>query len=192
MQNHRKGLTLWMTGLSGAGKSTIANMLYVYLGDEGYSVEVLDGDIVRTNLSKGLGFSREDRETNLLRIAFVCRLLSRNGVIAISATISPYDSIRKKIRDLDPNFVEIFVNAPLQTCIDRDVKGLYKKALSNEIEHFTGISDPYQPPNDAEIEVHTDTESPEESVKNIINWLHKNGINESKVVATSIRTSANI
>ena len=172
---HNNGLTIWMTGLSGAGKSTISELLVSKIRALDAKVEVLDRDIVRTNLSKGLGFSKKDREINLLRIAFVCRLLSRNGVIAIAAAISPYDSVRKKIRELDPSLIEIYINAPLEKCIERDVKGLYKKALSGEIQHFTGISDPYEPPEDADIEVNTDRESPDESTSKIFVWLVNNG-----------------
>lgn len=172
---HNNGLTIWMTGLSGAGKSTISELLVSKIRTLDTKVEVLDGDIVRTNLSKGLGFSKKDREINLLRIAFVYRLLSRNGAIAIAAAISPYDSVRKKIRELDPSLIEIYINAPLEKCIERDVKGLYTKALSGEIQHFTGISDPYEPPEDADIEVNTDRESPDESTSKIFVWLVNNG-----------------
>ena len=172
---YKIGTTLWMTGLSGAGKTTIANSLAEKLIRRGEKVEILDGDIVRTNLSKGLGFSKEDRETNLKRIGFVCRLLSRNGAIAIAAAISPYDYIRKELRSQDENFIEVYVNAPLEKCIERDVKGLYKKALAGEIKQFTGIDDPYEPPEDAEIEVHTDKESVEESVNFVISRLEELG-----------------
>ncbi|MCH7495321.1 MAG: adenylyl-sulfate kinase [Candidatus Marinimicrobia bacterium] len=172
---YKIGTTLWMTGLSGAGKTTIANSLAEKLIRRGEKVEILDGDIVRTNLSKGLGFSKEDRETNLMRIGFVCRLLSRNGAIAIAAAISPYDQIRKELRSQDENFIEVYVNAPLEKCIERDVKGLYKKALAGEIKQFTGIDDPYEPPEDAEIEVHTDKESVEESVNFVIRRLEELG-----------------
>ncbi len=172
---YKTGTTLWMTGLSGAGKTTIANSLAEKLIRQGEKVEILDGDIVRTNLSKGLGFSKEDRETNLKRIGFVCRLLSRNGAIAIAAAISPYDQIRKELRSQDENFIEVYVNAPLEKCIERDVKGLYKKALAGEIKQFTGIDDPYEPPEDAEIEVHTDKESVEESVNFVIRRLEELG-----------------
>ena len=172
---YKSGTTLWMTGLSGAGKTTIANNLAEVLIRNGEKVEILDGDIVRTNLSKGLGFSKEDRETNLMRIGFVCQLLSRNGAIAISATISPYDYVRKELRKQDENFIGVFVNAPIEKCIERDVKGLYKKALAGEIKHFTGIDDPYEPPEDAEIEVHTDKETVEESVNHIRKRLEELG-----------------
>ena len=172
---YKTGTTLWMTGLSGAGKTTNANLLAEKLIRRGEKVEILDGDIVRTNLSKGLGFSKEDRETNLMRIGFVCRLLSRNGVIAIAAAISPYDYIRKNLRKEDENFIEVYVNAPLEICIERDVKGLYKKALAGEIRQFTGIDDPYEAPEDAEIEVHTDKETPEESVDFVIRRMEELG-----------------
>ncbi len=172
---YKSGTTLWMTGLSGAGKTTITNRLAEVLIRRGEKVEILDGDIIRTNLSKGLGFSKEDRETNLKRIGFVCRLLSRNGAIAIAAVISPYDYIRKELRSEDENFIEVYVNAPLEKCIERDVKGLYKKALAGEIKHFTGIDDPYEPPEDAEIEVHTDKESVDESVNFVFSRLEELG-----------------
>lgn len=172
---YKLGTTLWMTGFSGAGKTTIANALAELLIRRGEKVEILDGDIVRTNLSKGLGFSKEDRETNLMRIGFVCQLLSRNGAFAIAAAISPYDYIRKNLRAADENFVEVFVNAPIEKCIERDVKGLYKKALAGEIKQFTGIDDPYEAPDDAEIEVHTDVETVEESVSIIIKRLEELG-----------------
>lgn len=172
---YKLGTTLWMTGLSGAGKTTIATLLAEKLTRRGEKVEILDGDVVRTNLSKGLGFSKEDRETNLMRIGFVCRLLSRNGAIAIAAAISPYDYIRKNLRKEDENFIEVYINAPIEKCIERDVKGLYKKALAGEIKHFTGIDDPYEAPEDAEIEVHTDKESPEESANFVIRRLEELG-----------------
>jgi len=172
---YKSGTTLWMTGFSGAGKTTIANALAELLIRRGEKVEILDGDIVRTNLSKGLGFSKKDRETNLMRIGFVCQLLSRNGAFAIAAAISPYDYIRKNLRAADENFVEVFVNAPIEKCIERDVKGLYKKALAGEIKQFTGIDDPYEAPDDAEIEVHTDVETVEESVSIIIKRLEELG-----------------
>ena len=172
---YKQGTTLWMTGLSGAGKTTIANLLAEKLIRRGEKVEILDGDVIRTNLSKGLGFSKEDRETNLMRIGFVCRLLSRNGAIAIAAAISPYDYIRKNLRKEDENFVEVYVNAPIEKCIERDVKGLYKKALAGEIKQFTGIDDPYEAPEDAEIEVHTDKETVEESVEFILRRMEELG-----------------
>ena len=172
---YKQGTTLWMTGLSGAGKTTIANLLAEKLIRRGEKVEIMDGDVIRTNLSKGLGFSKEDRETNLMRIGFVCKLLSRNGTIAIAAAISPYDYIRKNLRKEDENFIEVYVNAPIEKCIERDVKGLYKKALAGEIKQFTGIDDPYEAPEDAEIEVHTDKETVEESVEFILRRMEELG-----------------
>jgi len=144
------GGVVWLTGLSGAGKSTLANALVPVLKQQGKRhVEILDGDVVRTHLSKGLGFSREDRDENVLRIAFVAHLLARNGVIVLVAAVSPYKETRQKARDLigDASFVEVHVAAPLEACAARDVKGLYKKALAGEIPAFTGVSDPYEPPD---------------------------------------------
>ena len=146
-----RGFTLWFTGLSGAGKSTLAEIIEQKLKERGRYVEVLDGDVVRTNLSKGLGFSKEDRDTNIRRIGFVAHLLSRNGVAAITAAISPYRDIRDECRAMIGNFVEVYVKCPVNVCADRDVKGLYAKAIAGEIKHFTGVSDPYEEPLNAEI-----------------------------------------
>lgn len=162
-----KGFTIWFTGLSGAGKSTLSRMLHQQLGAAGAKVELLDGDIVRTHLSKGLGFSKQDRDENIRRIGFVCELLSRNGVIAIAAAISPYRAIRDELRSHMPDFIEIYVECPLEVLVQRDVKGLYKKALQGEISHFTGVSDPYEAPLHAEIVINSSTESPEESIGRI-------------------------
>ena len=164
-----KGCTVWFTGLSGAGKSTISTLLGQRLSAAGAKVELLDGDIVRTHLSKGLGFSHEDRDENIRRIGFVCELLSRNGVIAIAAAISPYRAVRRSVRGRIPNFVEVFVECPMDVLIARDVKGLYKRALSGELQHFTGISDPYEPPEAPELTVHSAQETPEQSVDRV--WL---------------------
>src|SRR5690242_15928303 len=155
-----KGFTLWFTGLSGAGKSTISAIVEKRLRDAGAKVEVLDGDVVRENLSKGLGFNKEDRDTNIRRIGFVCELLSRNGVIALVAAISPYRALREEIRSRIKNFVEVYVECPVEVVAGRDVKGLYKKALAGEIPQFTGISDPYEPPLSPEIVVHSSNETP--------------------------------
>ena len=168
---NKVGFTLWFTGLSGAGKSTITNILEKRFKDMGLKVEVLDGDVVRTHLSKGLGFSKEDRDTNIRRIGFVASLLSRNGVIVITAAISPYRDIRNEVRDMHENFVEVFAKCPLEVVEKRDVKGLYKKARSGEIPQFTGVSDPYEEPIDPEIIVETNKGIPEESADKIINWL---------------------
>lgn len=167
----QKGFTLWFTGLSGSGKSTLSEMVEETLLERGLNVEVLDGDVVRENLSKGLGFSKEDRDLNIRRIGFVCNLLTRNNAVAIAAAISPYKNIRDENRRLIGNFVEVFVDCPIDTLVERDVKGLYKKALSGEIKNFTGISDPYEPPEDAEIHVNTGTEKPEDSHDKIIRTL---------------------
>ena len=174
-----KGCCLWFTGLSGAGKSTISEALSAELKKRGAKFEVLDGDEVRENLSKGLGFSQEDRDTNIRRIGYVCHLLSRNGVISISAAISPYKAIRNQNRKMIGDFVEIFVSCPLEVLIERDVKGLYKKALAGEIKNFTGVSDPYEPPETPEIVVETNKETVEESTKKIMNYLEQNGWIES-------------
>jgi adenylyl-sulfate kinase len=162
-----QGFTLWFTGLSGAGKSTISAIIEKRLREGGAKVEVLDGDVVRENLSKGLGFSKEDRDTNIRRIGFVCELLSRNGVIVLVAAISPYRAVREEIRGRIPKFVEIHVECPLEVVADRDVKGLYKRAIAGEIPQFTGVSDPYEPPLDPEVTVRSDTETPEESADKV-------------------------
>ena len=179
MENRSKydrGFTLWFTGLSGAGKTTIAEIVEHELRDRIGSVEVLDGDIVRTNLSKGLGFSREDRDTNVLRIGFVAGLLTRNGVPVIVSAISPFKEVRDQVRrDIGEDFIEIFVDAPLEVCADRDVKGLYKKAFSGEIPQFTGVSDPYEPPAAPELVLNTDLEEPEESARKVIAKLEELG-----------------
>ena len=169
-----QGFTLWLTGLSGAGKSTISGIVEKRLRDAGAKVEVLDGDVVRENLSKGLGFSKEDRDTNIRRIGFVCELLSRNGVIAIVAAISPYRAVREEIRARIRNFVEIYVECPLEVVSGRDVKGLYKKAMAGEIPQFTGVSDPYEPPLHPEVVVHSASESAEESAARV--WATLEGL----------------
>jgi adenylyl-sulfate kinase len=167
-----KGFTLWFTGLSGAGKTTISRLVEAELRERGSRVEVLDGDIVRENLSKGLGFSKEDRDTNIRRIAFVADLLSRNGVPVITAAISPYREIRDEARELmGDRFIEIFVKASVEVCAERDVKGLYEKAFKGEIKEFTGVSDPYEPPLNPELTLDTEHQSPEESAGKILNLL---------------------
>ena len=169
--NEERGFTLWFTGLSGSGKTTISEIVERELRDRERPVEVLDGDIVRTNLSKGLSFSRDDRNINVLRIGFVANLLTRNGVGVIVSAISPYKEARDQVRRRIVDFVEVFVDAPLEVCADRDVKGLYKKAFAGEIEQFTGVSDPYEPPNAPDLVLKTDEESPEESVQRVIEKL---------------------
>jgi adenylylsulfate kinase len=173
----QNGFTLWFTGLSGAGKSTITGILVEELQKRGSQVEVLDGDIVRENLSKGLGFSKEDRDTNIRRIAFVANLLSRNGVPVITAAISPYRDIRDEARQMmDGRFIEAYVKASVEVCEERDVKGLYAKARSGEIKEFTGVSDPYEPPLEPELTLETEHESPVESAQRILAFLEQRGL----------------
>jgi adenylyl-sulfate kinase len=167
------GCTLWFTGLSGSGKSTLSQLVASRLRALGIKVEVLDGDIVRTLLCQGLGFSRDDREENIRRIGFVCELLSRNGVIAIAAAISPYRASRDELRKRIPNFIEIHMNCPVEVLIQRDVKGLYKKALSGEIKQFTGISDPYESPIAPELTIDSSSDSIESSVTRILRCLQE-------------------
>jgi adenylyl-sulfate kinase len=165
------GFVLWLTGLSGAGKSTIAAKLGPALAERGHRVELLDGDEVRTNLCQGLGFSRADRDTNIARIGYVAGKLATHGVAVLVAAISPYREARDRVRAAVDNFVEVHVAAPVSTCAERDVKGLYAKALSGEIKHFTGVSDPYEPPVDPELVLHTEAESVDDSVHQILTWL---------------------
>jgi adenylylsulfate kinase len=167
-----QGFTLWFTGLSGAGKTTISKLVVSELEARGSAIEVLDGDVVRQNLSKGLGFSKEDRDTNIRRVAFVADLLSRNGVPVITAAISPYRAIRDEARaQMDGRFIEAYVKASVEECERRDVKGLYAKARAGEIKEFTGVSDPYEPPENAEIVLETEEQTPEESAAAIIAYL---------------------
>jgi len=176
----QKGFTLWMTGLSGAGKTTLTTRLVRELRNQGLAIEVLDGDEVRTNLSKGLGFSKEDRDTNIRRIGYVSRLLSRNGVGVITAAISPYRAIRDEVRrsiEVDGAvFIEVYVKCPIPVLAERDVKGLYKKALAGEIKEFTGVSDPYEEPLEPEVVVATNQETVEESAHKIIRALARHGL----------------
>ena len=171
----QKGFTLWFTGLSGAGKSTLANRLATELRRRGMRVEILDGDEVRTNLSQGLGFSKEDRDTNIKRIGYVCKLLSRNGVVAISAAISPYREVRDYNRAQIGDFVEVYVQCSIEALTRRDVKGLYKKALAGELPNFTGVSDPYEPPLSPEITVDSERQREEESLRTILDYLERSG-----------------
>jgi adenylylsulfate kinase len=171
-----RGFTLWFTGLSGAGKTTISEIVEKELRARFGQVEVLDGDIVRTNLSKGLGFSREDRDTNILRIGFVADLLARNGVGVIVSAISPFKEARDQVRrNIGEDFIEVFVDAPLEVCAERDVKGLYKKAFAGEIPQFTGVSDPYEPPAAPELHIKTSEEEPNESARRVIDRLEELG-----------------
>jgi adenylyl-sulfate kinase len=166
------GFTLWFTGLSGAGKTTISKLLEQELRSRRRRLEILDGDVVRENLSKGLGFSKEDRDTNIRRIAFVADLLSRNGVPVITAAISPYRETRREARALiGERFIEVYVNASVEVCAERDTKGLYAKAFSGEIKEFTGVSDPYEVPEHAEIIVDTENQEPEESAAQVLAYL---------------------
>jgi adenylyl-sulfate kinase len=171
---HEQGFVLWLTGLSGAGKSTIAAKLGPALAERGHRVELLDGDEVRTNLCQGLGFTRADRDTNIARIGYVAGKLAKHGVAVLVAAISPYRQARDQVRAQVDHFVEVHVAAPVQICAERDPKGLYAKALSGQLPHFTGISDPYQPPLHPEIVLHTEAETVDESVHQLITWLEAN------------------
>jgi adenylylsulfate kinase len=174
-----QGFCLWFTGLSGAGKSTIAEIVMAELRARGHRVELLDGDEVRENLSKGLGFSKEDRDTNIRRIGYVAWLLARNGVVAITAAISPYRAVRDEIREMiGESFIEIHVDTPLEVCEERDVKGLYKKARAGEIGQFTGISDPYEPPYNPEVSLPTHDRHPEKSATELIAYLEERGLTQ--------------
>jgi len=165
------GFVLWLTGLSGAGKSTLSELIATELRDRGVPVELLDGDEVREFLSKGLGFSREDRDTNVLRIGYVAKLLAQHGVVSIVAAISPYRDTRDRVRQMASRFVEVHVDCALEHVEARDVKGLYAKARSGEIPQFTGISDPYESPESPEVRVDSGVQSVEESLADIMSWL---------------------
>jgi adenylyl-sulfate kinase len=167
------GFCLWFTGLSGAGKSTIAEIVVDELRARGHRVELLDGDEVREHISAGLTFSKEDRDINIRRIGFVASLLARNGVVAVTAAISPYRSVRDEVRARIENFVEIYVATSLDDCEARDVKGLYAKARTGEIPQFTGLTDPYEPPLDPEVRVETAGRTPEESAREVVDWLER-------------------
>lgn len=171
----KRGVTVWFTGLSGAGKTTISRAVEQELRARGCQVEILDGDVVRENLTKGLGFSKEDRDENVSRIGFVAHLLTRNNVVVLVSAISPYRGVREEVRQRIGDFVEVYVNAPLGVCEQRDVKGLYKKARAGQIPHFTGIDDPYEPPLNPTVECRTDLESVEESVEKVLRTLTELG-----------------
>ena len=171
----QQGFVLWLTGLSGSGKTTLARMIYEELKAREMRVERLDGDVVRQSLTADLGFSKEDRDKNIQRVTFVAKLLSRNGVGVLASFISPYRATRDWVRSEVTNFIEVFVDCSLEECIRRDVKGLYAKAMAGEIPEFTGVSDPYEPPTDAEITVNTDEESIEASFAKIMNYLEERG-----------------
>jgi len=189
-----KGTVIWLTGLSGAGKTTLATVLKHELTTAGHRVETLDGDEVRENLSRGLGFSKEDRDTNVRRIGFVARLLARNGVIVLASAISPYrqsrDDVRQSVESDDAQFVEVFVQAPLDVLVERDVKGLYKKALAGEIKNFTGVSDPYEAPIAPDVLVDSSVETIEESAARILDHLLEIGALADHVAQSAILSSA--
>ncbi|HSA85662.1 MAG TPA: adenylyl-sulfate kinase [Nitrospira sp.] len=170
-----QGVTIWLTGLSGAGKTTIARLVQAELCTLGRKVEILDGDIVRTNLCKDLGFSKQDRERNIQRIGFVCQLLSRNGIITIVAAISPYRQARADVREKIGHFIEVYCKCPLEVLIRRDTKGFYRKALAGEMLNFTGISDPYEEPLSPEVVLQTDKETPERCVEKILEKMQQAG-----------------
>lgn len=170
------GCTLWFTGMSGSGKSTISGLVADRLRTMGARVELIDGDVIRTQLCQGLGFSRDDRQENIRRIGYVCELLSRNGVIAIAAAISPYRACRDELRTRIVNFIEIYMQCPVDVLVDRDVKGLYKKAIAGEIPHFTGISDPYEAPLSPEVTIDSSKDSLEDGVASILRVLEARGI----------------
>jgi adenylyl-sulfate kinase len=171
----QKGFTLWFTGLSGSGKTTLAKAVEGELRQRGLKVERLDGDIVRQSLTRDLGFSKEDRDQNIERVTFVAKLLTRNGVATLCSFISPYVDRRNKSREEIGSFVECYVECPLEVLVERDVKGLYKKALAGEIENFTGVSDPYEPPPNAEIVVNSAEQTVEESTVIILQRLEELG-----------------
>ena len=174
--NEQQGFVIWMTGLSGAGKTTIALEMLRQLNGRNLKLERLDGDVVRESLTADLGFSAEDRRQNIERITFVAKLLSRNDVGCVCSFISPYQAVRDHVRENTTNFMEVFVDAPLEVVIDRDVKGLYEKALAGEIPNFTGISDPFEAPENPDIHLHTDQETVAESARIIIDELERRGL----------------
>ncbi|HEY8087504.1 MAG TPA: adenylyl-sulfate kinase [Polyangiaceae bacterium] len=185
MSKKKEGVVLWFTGLSGAGKSTLAEAVAPKLRGLGRKIEILDGDVVRTHLSKGLGFSREDRDTNIARIAFVAHLLARNGVVVLVAAISPFRETRERARQLIGDFVEVHVAPPLEECIKRDVKGLYAKAIAGEIQQFTGISDPYEEPHAPELRIDTSRASVEDGASRILSKLRELGYLDNDGAAQS-------
>ncbi len=192
-----KGFTVWFTGLSGSGKTTVSRLVGKELRARGYKVEVLDGDLVRENLSKGLGFSKADRDTNIRRIGFVCELLTRNDVVAIAAAISPYRAVRDENRARIGRFVEVYCECPIEILSQRDVKGLYKQALAGEIQNFTGVNDPYEPPLHPEAVIESDKETPEQSAAKVIakleqlGYIRKRGAKERHVIASTRRARSN-
>jgi len=190
----QKGFTVWFTGLSGAGKSTVAELLYHELRARNMKVEILDGDMVRQNLSKGLGFSKEDRDTNILRIGFVADLLTRNGVATICCPISPYRETRDQVRKQIGSFVEVYVHATLDEIAEhRDPKGLYKKALAGEIKNFTGVDDPYEPPENPELTLDTMVETPADSLGRVLERLAELGyVEDASVLVTEAQAHSGL
>ena len=174
-EHDHRGFTLWFTGLSGAGKTTIAKLVAQQLDDRGLKVERLDGDIVRQSLTRDLGFSKEDRDRNIERVTFVAKLLTRNGVAVLCSFISPYRERRARSRQEVGEFLEVYVECPVDVCAQRDVKGLYAKAFAGEIANFTGVSDPYEEPEEPEIVCHTAQETPEESASIVVAYLERHG-----------------
>jgi len=175
-QQVTEGFTLWFTGMSGAGKTTLSRLVDQYLRERGVKTELLDGDVIRSSISKGLGFSREDRDENVRRIGYVCHwLCEAKGVVAIAAFISPYRAARDEIRARIGRFVEVYVECPLETLVERDAKGLYKRAFTGEIDQFTGVSDPYEPPLNPEIVIRTDEDTPEQSAGKVLAALERLG-----------------
>lgn len=175
-----KGFTLWFTGLPCSGKSAVADRVAEILRERGMKVERLDGDIVRKSLTKDLGFSKEDRDENIRRVTFVAKLLTRNGVAVLTSFVSPYHEIREESRREIGNFIEVYVKCPVDVCIERDIKGMYVKALKGEIKDFTGVSDPYEEPQNPEILLETDKETLEESANKVIEKLNDLGYTEEK------------
>jgi len=175
-----KGITVWFTGLPCSGKTTVAKIIEERLLNMNIRVQRLDGDVVRQSLTKDLGFSKEDRDKNIERITYVAEMLTKHGVVALVAFVSPYIQKRKEARERIKNFIEVFVNCPLGVCEERDVKGMYKKARKGEIKDFTGVDDPYEAPPHAEVVLHTDKETPEESADKVISHLVENGLLEDK------------
>lgn len=171
----QRGVTVWFTGLPAAGKTTISQGVERELRARGYSVELLDGDIIRQHLTKGLGYSKEDRDENIRRIGFVAQLLTRNGVIVLVAVISPYREIREEVKKRIRDFIEVYVNAPLEVCEQRDPKGLYKKARAGEIRNFTGIDDPYEPPLHPDVECRTAEETVEDCIQKVLQYMEASG-----------------
>jgi adenylylsulfate kinase len=171
----QKGFTAWFTGLPCSGKTTVADAIAVRLKEKGYRVERLDGDIVRKGLTSDLGFSKEDRDENIKRVTFVAKLLTRNGVAVLATFVSPYRARREKTREEIGEFIEVYTRTPVEVCIERDIKGMYKRALAGEISNFTGVDDPYEEPEDSELVLDTDKESIEESVRKVLDKLVEMG-----------------